>query len=319
MSCVVLRPGRRAFALVELLVVIAIIAVLIGLLLPAVQKVREAAARSKCQNNLKQLALAAHAHHDANGHFPAGFALVSPRAVPWVVLLGPYLEQTVLTQRWRSATENVTDGGRGALQATVVPSAVCPSDALPNPAVYEQAPPGAAGNTDGLYLGLASYGPNAGTNPAVFPAVADGVFHNNTKVRLSDITDGTSGTLLFGEHYRSDPLWTAFCAGGTPEYRDNDFTYFAQWKTNITWVGAVAEVNYRLPDAVATAPPAFGTQAWRDLYYARVFSPGSGHPGGANAALADGSVRFLADTLLPKTLKALCTRAGGEAIDGPGS
>jgi prepilin-type processing-associated H-X9-DG protein len=281
-----------------------------------VQKVREAAARAKCQNNLKQLALAAHAYHDANGHFPAGYAVVSPRAVPWVVLLGPYLEQPALAQRWQSATESMTAGGRGALQAAVIPSAVCPSDALPDPAVYEHAPPSSPGNPDGLYLGLASYGPNAGTNPAVFPAVTDGVFHNNTKVRLPDITDGASGTLLFGEHYRSDPLWKPFCAAGTPEYRDNDFAYFAQWKTNITWVGAVAEVNYRLPASVATAPPAFGTQGWRDLYYARLFSPGSGHPGGANAAFADGSVRFLADALPFKTLKALCTRAGGEVTDG---
>jgi prepilin-type N-terminal cleavage/methylation domain-containing protein/prepilin-type processing-associated H-X9-DG protein len=309
--------GRRAFALIELLVVIAIIAVLIGLLLPAVQKVREAAARSKCQNNLKQIALAAHAYHDANGNFPAGYAVVAPRAIPWAVLLAPYLEQSILAQRWQSKTENVSAGRRAALQATVIPTIVCPSDALPDPAVYEQSPPGTAGNPDGLYLGLTSYGPNAGTNPGAFPYVIDGVFHNNTKVRLTDITDGASGTLLFGEHYRLDPLWKPFCANGTPEYRDNDFAYFAQWKTNITWVGAVAEVNYRLPASVGTAPPAFGTQAWRDLYYARVFAHGSGHAGGANAAFTDGSVRFLTDALPLKTLTALSTRAGGEVVDVP--
>src|SRR5262249_19694897 len=143
---------------------------------------------------------------------------------------------------------------------------VCPSDALPNPPQYEQYPPGTAGYPDGLYLGLTSYGPNCGTMPGAYPYVIDGVFHFNTKLCINDITDAASGTLLFGEHYRFDPLWRQFTANGTSEYRDNDFGYFAQWTSSITYLGAVEAVNYRLPASVVTAPPAFGTQAWRDLY-----------------------------------------------------
>jgi prepilin-type N-terminal cleavage/methylation domain-containing protein/prepilin-type processing-associated H-X9-DG protein len=299
----------RAFALIELLVVIAIIAIMIGLLLPAVQKVREASNRAKCQSNLKQLALAAHAYHDANGSFPAGYAYSSRiRASTWAVLLSPYLEQAALAERWQPGVD-VQSGGRSALQALVMPVIVCPSDALPDPAQFEVTPPGTAGSADGVYLGLTSYGPNAGTLP-YSATVTDGVFHNNTKVRLAEITDGTSGTLLFGEHSHFEPLWPPMNA------YNSDFAYFAQWSSQITWLGAMSEINYRLPASVATAAPAFGSPMWLTYYYSRVFAYGSNHPGGANTALADGSVRFIAESLPISTLKALSTRAGGEVIDG---
>src|SRR5262245_9384477 len=105
------QQERTGFTLIELLAVIAIIAILIGLLLPAVQKVREAAARSQCENNLKQLALAWHSYHDTNEYFPLGavnftFADGSQNTVAWVVLIMPYLEQGALYQRFYSLTAN---------------------------------------------------------------------------------------------------------------------------------------------------------------------------------------------------------------------
>jgi prepilin-type processing-associated H-X9-DG protein len=95
-----------------------------------------------------------------------------------------------------------------------------------------------------------------------------------------------------------------------------DFVYLAQWATNINWVGAVAEVNYRLPAAIAADPPPLNSAPWLAAYYARVFAHGSNHPGGSNVAMADGSVRFLADATPVSVLAALSTRAAGEVVDG---
>ena len=131
---------RRGFTLIELLVVIAIIAILIGLLLPAVQKVREAANRIKCTNNLKQIALAAHNYHDDHGQFPTGAHLPVPVGdVPtggtnlWVELL-PYFEQDNLYKQWDyKDNRNNVAGGRNATQAQVIKILLCPSDPLPEP------------------------------------------------------------------------------------------------------------------------------------------------------------------------------------------
>ena len=132
------RSRSAAFTLIELLVVIAIIAVLIGLLLLAVQKVRAAAARIQCSNNLKQIGLACHNYHDANQAFPPQYNSVGS----WVVLLSPYLEQGPFYQQWLATltTSNPSvaqaRGGPNSLRATVIKTLICPADALPTTPSY---------------------------------------------------------------------------------------------------------------------------------------------------------------------------------------
>jgi prepilin-type N-terminal cleavage/methylation domain-containing protein/prepilin-type processing-associated H-X9-DG protein len=325
---------RSAFTLIELLVVIAIIAILIGLLLPAVQKVREAAARMQCTNNLKQLALAAMNYAGANGdRFPSainvptsaqypghagtlnGFAatLFGPAPLPttfisWPEALFPYLEQgnlynaLNLTQR-QYANVDATGTMPGSQP---VKTLLCPADVgLGNGAVV-----GFGGNVWGMtsYGGCAGVGPfdfweNWSTNSAV-----QGVFFVNSKVRILDVTDGTSNTFFFAERYHRDPAYDA--ALGSPGSTINTFGGWA-WTNDfamedLTLSGGTQPIN--TPFQGTTVDP-FG-----DL---RLSVYGSGHTVGANFAMVDGSVQFLSNGTAVSVLAALSTRSGGEVVTLP--
>jgi prepilin-type N-terminal cleavage/methylation domain-containing protein/prepilin-type processing-associated H-X9-DG protein len=298
----------RGFTLVELLVVIAIIAVLIGLLVPAVQKVREAANRMNCQSNLRQLALAAHHHHDARGKFPTGvrFAVdVDGRPTGgtnlWVELL-PYFEQDNLYKRWDYYdNRNNLAGGRNATTAQVIQILICPSDPLPEP-VYQF--------PSGEFYGLSTYGGNAGKRVPIPTQTRDGIFFVDCSVRLADITDGTSNTFLLGERFTVDPEFDSrhdvVWPGTGPLWR------WGRW-ANVLWPGASASVTLGTPVPINYRVPPGGDLS---AFLARVIAFGSGHPGGANFAFADGSVRFLGDNTPLATLQALSTRAGGEVVSG---
>jgi len=319
---------RSAFTLVELLVSVAIIGTLMALLLPAVQSAREAARRADCANHLRQIALAAHEYHVALGTFPPGlnqFEFPSAprfRGTSLFVFLLPYLEQGNLAAGWDYAQPlNNTEGGPAARSAVVLPISICPSDLI-------EENPVARG---GRYQALTSYGGNGGTRSYYTDlAAVDGVFHTTgpaslpnpqqQPVRIDQIRDGSSNTLLFGER----------------DHRDANFDSFAQasWtQTSIRSLGAwaaiggrrrigdvtmsgFAPINYRLPFDYAhrdTAnPPAGDATAFAYYEDLRVCAWGSSHPGGANFALADGSVRWISETIPLVTLQALSTRAGGE-------
>jgi prepilin-type N-terminal cleavage/methylation domain-containing protein/prepilin-type processing-associated H-X9-DG protein len=325
MPPLVTTARRRGFTLIELLVVIAIIATLIGLLLPAVQKVREAANRMRCLNNLKQLALAAHHYHDATGRFPGGARLpVDVGGTPsggtnlWVELL-PYFEQGNLYKKWDSNdNRNNVAGGRDAAQAQLISILLCPSDPLPA-RVWEltaetaASPPWSRG-----FYGLSSYGGNAGKRsvhsggPPAFPRISrDGVFYLGSNIRLADVTDGTSNTFLFGERLHHDPefdrLRPLAWPDATPVGGWGRWGYVANAGVMFqVTLHTAAPINYRVPPGGD-----FSTLENRGCAF------GSGHPGGANFAFADGSVRFLSDTTPLPTLQALSTRAGGEVVSQP--
>jgi prepilin-type N-terminal cleavage/methylation domain-containing protein/prepilin-type processing-associated H-X9-DG protein len=322
------RNRSAAFTLIELLVVITIIGVLTALLLPAVLNVRAAADRIQCANNLKQIGLACHNYHDANQGFTTQSQpfLVST----WVVQVSPFLEQNPFNERW-SASLTTSDplqaqakGGPNALRATVFKSLICPADALPDPPIVQIIPPGLyAVYPDGIYSSLTSYGPNTGTrgwasvyNP---PNIDDGVFLVNSTqpVRIADITAGTSSTILFGEAYHRDPVWKAFsdqCMWVASQNVDDLSKMAAWWFEDTMARNASAPINWQLPPSVVAGPFTRWSPQCRDLEYKRVGAYGSGHGGGANVVMADGSVRFLREGMALTTLRALSTRAYGEVI-----
>ena len=327
---------RHGFTLIELLVVIAIIAILIGLLLPAVQKVREAAARAKCQNNLKQLGVACMNYESAYGIFPAGLTqdnLPNPVAGGTAFqgdsvfsFLLPYIEQGALDSRWNRANPIANKyTGATANTATIIPILLCPSDGLRKEAtVY---------NSE--YYGPTSYKANGGTRPIfATSSTNDGVFMAvgsaarkaasapiGIKVPIANITDGTSNTIMFGERYHVDANFDSFPAG----WRSN--STIAQW----AWAlpvggdsalsdimgGAFTSINYKLPWAYGQGGAPTSTGTWYIFQDMRLGAFGSGHVGGANFVLCDGSVRYLTNSLPQLSLQLMCTREDGQVVNVP--
>jgi prepilin-type N-terminal cleavage/methylation domain-containing protein/prepilin-type processing-associated H-X9-DG protein len=304
---------RKGFTLIELLVVIAIIAILIGLLLPAVQKVREAAARMSCSNNLKQLGLAAQGYHDAVGVLPPGVNIArsygsnSPPPRPgqgfslFEALL-PYVEQGNLYNQLNLSasggydTQYANCNGPTSPGNTVVKTYLCPSDIGPAQVTYNQ-----------YYLGANSYGGNAGIRSFYWAAMTnDGVFYINSSVKLVGITDGTSSTFLFGERRRVDPAYAAITGSGLEN--KSGWAWANHFPGFDYLFGPVQPINWTIP-AGTTTDPTFSLQDDRCSVY------GSYHINGANFCFADGSVRFLSQSVPVTVLQQLSTRAGGEAVD----
>jgi prepilin-type N-terminal cleavage/methylation domain-containing protein/prepilin-type processing-associated H-X9-DG protein len=334
---------RRAFTLVELLVVIAIVGVLIGLILPAVQKVRAAAARISCANNLRQLGLAALAYHDRHHTFPPGVErpIISPqtptRQASLFVYLLPDIEQENVYQRWDFADPAANWSGSPPLAATVIPILMCPAD-------YNIDNPQDRGG--GQMVAMTSYGGNGGTrsmNPE--SAKADGIFHETGKlsrpargqkpIRLAQVTDGASNTILFGERYHRDGAWNTWLAAPfipPPNPPMLSIDGYGVWApvglhaiADVTLSG-YATLNYGTPVAwyppppvpppgITPPPPPIPWPDFQPYYELRLSAFGSGHQGGANFCLADGSVHFVSQTIALAVLQAYCTRSGDEVAN----
>jgi prepilin-type N-terminal cleavage/methylation domain-containing protein/prepilin-type processing-associated H-X9-DG protein len=303
---------RFGFTLIELLIVIAIIGILIGLILPAVQKVREAAARTQCQNNLKQLGLACQNFHDVNQALPTkpGFNGTGPN---WIVQILPYIEQQPNTP-----------------STTVIPTLQCPSHPLAGQA------PGGYGLT--FYVALSSSSATMGVATTFFGTtlIDDGAIistNKETGIALSQITDGTSNTIMIGE--RPPVVDPNLGALGQWAFNSNQEVYTAV--TNIGWISFVGELWSPLLEGYTGGGgflfPIVGSPCPNPATLSQVTpgnlcaynSVGSVHTGnGANFVFADGHVNFLTvdDTVYSNAnsgvsiIQALATRAGGETFDG---
>jgi prepilin-type N-terminal cleavage/methylation domain-containing protein/prepilin-type processing-associated H-X9-DG protein len=317
----------KAFTLIELLVVIAIIAVLIGLLLPAVQKVREAAARMSCQNNLKQFGLAMHGYHDANGRFP-GVRDTYPFAFSPHAHTLPFIEQQALYAMIdftgaRGATSTYK-GVNAAAASSFVKTFSCPSDL--------GGVPGGNGAVAGITFGGTNYVSCVGTGMSGTGIIngdyvtGDGVFllAPGGPVTILSITDGTSNTACFSESVYGDgsaglsaeavpnPLIHAKDISGSgmdPGTCAGTGTYTGQ--RGDRWINggylSTAYNHWQTPNSATfdclNSANNYGLKTAR-----------SRHTGGVNLLRCDGSVRFVSDTVSFATWQALATRSGGEVI-----
>jgi prepilin-type N-terminal cleavage/methylation domain-containing protein/prepilin-type processing-associated H-X9-DG protein len=342
----------RGFTLVELLVVIAIIGILIGLLLPAVQKIRHAALRIQCANNLKQIALACHNFASTMEQFPPGdavnwkiysnqpwfsafassYASYYGQSNPlgglsgdenWRVLLLPYIEQDNLYNAYQAASKAYYDSGwsdvtpfsngdensvwgRGKLKVYICPACVANNDHLTTDSW--------GGMT--FAYGMSCYMGNGGSNDPnindTWPVAPkrNGVFEYNSRVRPTDITDGTSNTWLILERFHLDRVFDSYSNDAPGQGMDGwGYWYGSGYDA---WLFPTVAVNYQMPstDLGITDP-----QKWSEQMK-RLNSMGSGHPGGANAAIADGSVRFVSNAMSLDTIISAATRSGGEVLAG---
>ncbi len=324
---------RAGFTLVELLVVIAIIATLIGLLLPAVQSAREAARRISCQNNVKQLALAAVIHQEVKKTYPSGYTQESingrfqGHSIFYFIL--PYMEQKTVFDAMdpKVPVNNITNVA-GEKAASAISSFVCPSDKFPegNPHQY---------NSTEKY-GVTSYRANGGSRPIfATSATNDGMFMatgkaarkassapNGIAVRVRDITDGTTNTILFSDSSHVDAKFDTFTTAGWNS--GSTISTWSRWYPATGDIGmgnflsgAFAPLNYRIPFAHGVSGAPTSQSAWYTFQDMRLSSIGSEHPGGASVGMADGSVRFLGDATDQTVLSLYCTRADGKAITSP--
>jgi prepilin-type N-terminal cleavage/methylation domain-containing protein/prepilin-type processing-associated H-X9-DG protein len=309
------RNPRQAFTLIELLVVIAIIGVLIALLLPAVQKVREAANRVKCANNLRQLAIGMHHFHDNFECFPWGRSKGALDSPTWAVILLPYLEQQPLWNRFTDPVINgvsypmITRGAypqfithnlvRGQFRDTGTMKApvslfICPSRRSAPNTISETYTSGMNGS-EGI---CGDYGVNYGSGTSSDEEFNNGAFRcqmttatSATGIRIPEITDGTSNTLLLGEKHVRPEDFGQFQPDG------NDFSIY----NSLSWVTSGRKAGPSFPLALSPFDAPAGQF-------------GSAHPQVVNFAFCDGRVTALRTSLAGTTLGWLAARADGQVI-----
>jgi len=297
--------GRvRGFTLIELLVVIAIIAILVALLLPAVQQAREAARRTSCKNNLKQIGLALQNYHDVHNTFPPGWIAVDTNGLPsahdggsgvgWAAMILPQMEQDNAWRQFNPRTSLLNPVNAPFIRIQM-PAYKCPSD--PQPDYFDLVEEG--GSTVLARAPIANYVGSFGTeelhgcenDPGEAPVnrfgqcMGDGFFFHNSKMRIAYVTDGSSNTFLVGERRTSRPLG---------------------WYS--TWPGMFAEAEEAFARILGSADH---TPNAPEMHFDD-FS--SNHTGGAQFCLGDGSVRFISNSISAVVYKSLATVAGGEIV-----
>ncbi len=306
------------FTLIELLVVIAIIAVLIGLLLPAVQAAREAARRSSCVNNLKQIGIAIHNYQGAVGSFPPGYCSRwrldggdegtadddVGHGWGWASMILPYVEQPAVFNAINfgltmTLPDNVT------AQTIRFNSYLCPSDNVKPliPVRNEE-------NTQTVYtVASANYVGVYGTGEiGEAPGRGNGMFFRNSRLGFGDITDGTSQTFFVGErsHNLSYATWTGRAIGGwlftTASFEGGTNKFDPEPEESFTMILGPVESEGHAGPRTPNYPSAHVEDYW------------SRHPGGVHFLFGDGSVRFIKDTINPSIYQSLATRAGGEVV-----
>jgi prepilin-type N-terminal cleavage/methylation domain-containing protein/prepilin-type processing-associated H-X9-DG protein len=315
-----MRPFRHhsrfGFTLIELLVVIAIIAVLISLLLPAVQSAREAGRRIQCVNNLKQIGLALHNYHESRGALPGADMVFNVTELSALSQVLPLLEQTAVYNSINFAF-NYQDPTNTTVMNTVVNGFVCPSD-LSDPLPALGAQTNYMADMGSGIVWQASVGPNVN-----MPA-PNGVFHGDSATRFAAITDGLSNTGFFSERVMADgnnaivtPVSDVFFSPGAPTTPDD--AYQQCQAVNIY------DLNNQFPLFMG-APWLCGQHIFTHvsgpnsrscgffLSLRAVMPPSSRHPGGVNTLMGDGSVRFIKESINLPTWRALGTRSGGEVV-----
>ncbi|MEW4530248.1 DUF1559 domain-containing protein [Maioricimonas sp. JC845] len=324
---------RRGFTLIELLVVIAIIAILMALLLPAVQQAREAARRTQCKNQMKQLGLALHNYHDVNLTFPIGTR--APISAPnWRVGLLPYLDQAPLynaldidsqatvggfsSEREDSGSYGYGTGANAVLAGLAIPVWNCPSSDFSTNAsgqspTYNNAERGQTHD----YVGIAGGTPDPSGRSGVCSAVTgyggivceNGLLYPNASRRMRDVVDGTSNTMIVGE--QSGPVgeldiranyhggWAGFTTSGRPSQM-----------TSSPWGSGTTTVRYPINADETICDGSSGCNSTYDLNT----TLSSYHTGGTHSLLCDGSVRFISENMAMETLIQLSIRNDGTVM-----
>ncbi len=311
--------SRKAFTLIELLVVIAIIGILIGLLLPAVQKVREAANRASCQNNLKQIGLALHNFHDVNKHLPGNIrpSATNTVRVRWVTFLLPYFEQGNVYSAYHF-DKNWSDPINLPLTSQPLKIFQCPS--TPNPERLDFLPedPTVGIVATGDYAGIYGVDPELVTLGLVDVA-GEGAISKTKKLSFADFSDGLSNTIHVTESAGKPDLWQG---RRQIEQAPAVLVNGGAWSrpaSEIPWLRGSSADGTIFPGPVAIN----ATNGQQRTVYPDPFYVGDGtgavygfHPGGVNTLFVDGSVQFITESLDIRTFAALVTTDGGEVVTG---